>query len=374
MTISRRAFLGWIGAAGLGATIGRKADAAAGKQFDGHPDSRGVLFDNVRCIGCRNCEAGCNEVNDLPAPAKPFGDLTVLGQGRRTSPVAFTVVNRYPEDGGDPAPAYRKIQCNHCLEPACASACFVKAFTKTPSGAVTYDPSVCVGCRYCMVACPFEIPTYEYDEPLTPRVRKCTLCHPRITKGLLPGCVEACPTEALTFGRRVDLIRMARQRIGKYPDRYIDHIYGETEMGGTSWLYLSGVPYGDIGMREDLGTTSAPELTSGALHAVPMVVGLWPVLLTGIYAIAKRKEKIEKEEMEQAVSEAVEQANVEAEGKLSAALEKAEKSAERAKQTAVKKAVEEALAEAAEEDQAEEDAQSGEPEGDDADTKPKEDS
>ena len=374
MTISRRTFLGWIGAAGITSAFGKKANAAAGRQFEGYPDSRGVLFDNVLCIGCRNCEEGCNGVNDLPPPSKPFEDQTVLEQKRRTDPTAFTVVNKYPletrpQSGSSPqSPVYRKIQCNHCLEPACASACFVKALTKTPSGAVTYDASVCVGCRYCMIACPFEIPTYEYDDAFTPRVRKCTLCYPRITKGLLPGCVEACPTEALTFGKRADLLRIARRRIQQYPNRYIDHIYGEKEMGGTSWLYLSAVPYRDIGMREDLGVIPAPALTAGALHAVPMVVGLWPVLLTGIYAITKRKEKIEKEEKEQAVAEAVEQANAAGDAKLSTAMEKAEK----ARDTAIDKAVKKALEEAAEA-QAKE-SEKDEPEEADVDTKPKEDS
>ncbi len=121
--------------------------------------------------------------------------------------------------------------------------------------------SVCVGCRYCMIACPFEIPTYEYDNAFWPRVMKCTLCYPRIVKGQLPGCVESCPVEALTFGKRDQLLKIARERIRQYPDRYVDHIYGENEMGGTSWLHLSAVPFGDVGMREDLGTTPAPALT-----------------------------------------------------------------------------------------------------------------
>jgi len=351
----------------MSTALGKKADAAAGKQFKGYPDSVGVLFDNVRCIGCRSCEEGCNKANDLPSPPKPFKDLAVLDKKRRTDHATFTVVNKY--ESTDPArpPVFRKIQCNHCLEPACASACFVKAFTKTPSGAVTYDPSVCVGCRYCMVACPFEVPAYEYDEAFTPRVRKCTLCHPRITKGLLPGCVESCPTDALTFGKRKDLIRIARQRIGKHPGRYIDHIYGEKEMGGTNWLYLSGTAYSSVGMREDLGTTSAPELTAATLHAVPMVIGLWPVLLTGIYAMTKRKEKIAKEEMEQAVAEAIAETNDAAETRQSAALEKAQKAAERTRETAVKKAVEKALEEAASE------AETEKSEGADAEEKPKED-
>ena len=146
---------------------------------------------------------------------------------------------------GPPGPVYKKWQCNHCLEPACASSCFVRAFTKTPQGAVTWDGTVCVGCRYCMIACPFEIPTFEYNEPLTPRIMKCTLCNPQITSGKLtvPGCVGACPVEALVYGRRDDLIKIARKRMHDFPGRYLNQIYGEHEMGGTNWLYLSGVPF-----------------------------------------------------------------------------------------------------------------------------------
>jgi hypothetical protein len=180
----------------------------------------------------------------------------------------------------------------------------------------------------------------------------------------LPGCVEACPTEALTYGKREDLLRIGRERIAKFPERYVNHIYGENEMGGTSWLYLSSVPFKDVGMREDLGVTPAPKLTAGALSAVPMVVGLWPVLLTGIYAINQRKEKIERQEKEEAVSTALENARTEAEAKLSEAMEKAEKEKTAAIETAVSKALEEA-AKASEED-------AGDSAAEDADKKPSE--
>ena len=342
MTISRRKFLGWLGAAGVGTTLGMQAQAASPKQFPGHPGGKGVLFDSTRCIGCRKCEAACNEVNELPQPDKKFDDLTVLETKRRTDFKSFTVVNRYTPGESPAAPVFRKIQCNHCLEPACASACFVRAFTKTQSGAVTYDATVCVGCRYCMIACPFEIPTYEYDEPLTPRVRKCTLCHPRITKGKLPGCIESCPSEALTFGERNALIAVARQRIRKFPGRYVNHIYGENEMGGTSWLAIAGVPFDQIGMREDLGNIPAPTLTKGALGAVPIVVGLWPVLLTGIYAISKRKEKVAQDELEQAVAATTEEVQQAAKAELDKALESAKKQEEKEIELRVKKALEEA--------------------------------
>ncbi len=354
MSISRRKFLSWIGAAGTTAAVGKPSQAATNKHFEGYPNSKGVLHDITRCIGCRRCEDACNKVNELPPPEKPFDDLTVLEQKRRTTDKAYTIVNQYQR--GEAPQVFVKTQCNHCLEPACASVCFVAAFTKTPEGAVVYDPTVCVGCRYCMVGCPFEIPAYEYDQALAPRVMKCTMCHPRIKEGLLPGCVEACPTEALTFGERDELIAVARERIRSNPGRYIDHVYGEREMGGTSWLYISGVPFSELGLREDLGIKPAPELTAGALSIVPMVVGLWPVLLTGIYAMNKRKEKINAQEKADAVAQAVEKANAEAEAKLAAAKETAAKEKESAIAREVKKALEEAAKKEAEDSPSEPDS------------------
>ena len=343
MSVSRRRFLAWMGGAGVGATVGKRAYAGSQKNFEGYPESKGVLHDLVRCVGCRKCEAGCNKVNHLPAPEKPFDDLSVLEEKRRTHADTYTVVNKYDVTGRE-KPVFLKRQCNHCKEPACASACFVQAFKKTPEGAVTYDETVCVGCRYCMVACPFDVPTYEYEKLLTPRIMKCTMCHPLITSGErdIPGCVEACPVEALTYGERDDLIKIARDRIRKYPELYADHIYGEHEMGGTNWLYVGGVPFDEVGMRTDLGNTPAPKLTSGALAMVPAVVALWPVLLTGVWAINQRKEKIAEEEREEAVGEAVDRTRTEAEEKLAQALEKAEKDKEAAVEREVKKALEEA--------------------------------
>ena len=342
MSISRRKFLGLVSAAGLGTALGKPAHAATNKHFEGYPESLGVLYDGTLCIGCRNCEAGCNDVNDLPPPVRQFSDLSILDNRRRTDADAYTVINRYNDLKNVKGPFYRRIGCNHCLEPACASSCFVRAYTKTKTGAVIYDASVCVGCRYCMIACPFDIPAFEYNKALSPRIMKCTMCHPRTIEGKLPGCVEACPMEALTFGKRKDLIKIARERIRKYPYRYVDHIYGEHEMGGTSWLYLSHVPFKDIGMREDLGVTPAPHLTAGALGTIPMVIGLWPVLLTGIYAISKRKEKIARHEQEQAVTAALAQAGEQAEAKLSEALEKAEVKNKTVIEAAVRKALEQA--------------------------------
>ncbi len=296
MSLSRRTFIGWLSTIGLGTVFTSSSKADTDKNITYHAKAAGVLHDTTLCVGCRVCEAACNKVNLLPAPDHPFSDLSILKNKRRTTPAQYTVVNRYEDITPSGRPVFKKIQCHHCLTPACVSACFVKALQKSRQGPVIYDPSVCVGCRYCIIACPFEIPTYEYDHSKNSKLSKCNMCAPRLKKGQLPGCVEACPKEALIFGNRNDLINIAHAYIWKYPDRYIDHIYGEHEMGGTNWLYLSALPFKDLGMREDLGVIPASSLTSGALRIIPMVVGLWPFLLSGIYLMNKQKEIPTKKE------------------------------------------------------------------------------
>lgn len=300
----RRKFLNILGATGLGSLCGAaSAKASTTRTFTGHPDAVGVLHDSVRCIGCRKCEEACQKVNDLPPPEVPFDDMSVLDKVRRTEQNAYTVVNKY-QVPGRAQPVFRKQQCNHCQEPACASACFVKALRKTLEGPVVYDHKLCVGCRYCMIACPYYVPAYSYNSAWNPLVYKCTLCAPRLKEGKIPGCVEACPKEALTFGKRSELLKIARARIMAHPVLYNDFIYGEHEMGGTNWLYISPVPHQDLAQPE-LGMTSAPELTSGALSAVAMVAGIWPVLLGGAYIISKRRTKMAEEEKAEAVAKAL---------------------------------------------------------------------
>ncbi|SBV93688.1 Protein DVU_0535 [uncultured delta proteobacterium] len=335
----RRNFLKLLslsGGAAVAATTALEsvAKAASPSNITPNPAAIGVLHDSTLRIGCRRCEEACAIVNNRPAPKKPFDDLSVLDTKRRTTVDSYTVVNKYsPEDA--PRPVFRKQQCNHCQEPACASACFVKAFTKNPDGSVTYDPSLCVGCRYCMIACPFNVPSYDYNKVINPLVHKCTLCEPRLLEGKLPGCVESCPTGALLFGKRTDLVHVARERIAKTPGKYVDHIYGEKEMGGTNWLYLSPVPHEKLG-QPVLGAASVPELTSGALGSVPIIAGLWPVFLGGAYAITKRKEKVAAEEQAQAVADAVKAAEAQAEAAKQAALAKAQKEKENALAAAAK--------------------------------------
>lgn len=286
MRITRRGLFVLAGAtAGSGIALSAQARATAG-------DDRlpGVLVDTTRCVGCRGCEAACAEANHLPSP--PEGDQ-VMARPRDTSTTAFTVVNRTDApDGGD---RFGKKQCLHCLAPACASACPVRALDKQPTGPVTYDASKCMGCRYCMVACPFDVPRYEY-EALAPRVRKCTFCAPRQAQGLPPACVEACPSGALTFGRRHELLEEAKRRIYSTPDRYVHRVYGEHEAGGTSFLYVSDVPFERLALPAGVPEKPYPELVAGALGAPPMVMTLWPPLLMGLYAFSKRREEVERGE------------------------------------------------------------------------------
>ena len=343
MGITRRQFFGWMGAAvGSQVSLRSVANAASNKHFTGYSNSMGVLHDVSRCIGCRKCEAACNEVNSLLPPDRPFDDLTVLSQKRRPHANTYTIVNKF-DIAGSQLPAFVKKQCNHCKEPACVSACFVKALKKSETGAVVYDASLCVGCRYCMIACPFDIPAYEYDNPFTPEVTKCTLCQPRIEKGQLPACVEICPKEALTFGNHEELIQIARQRIRSHPDRYVDHIYGEHEMGGCNWLYISNVPFADLDMREDLGITPAPAMTSGSLAAIPVVVSLWVVFITGIHAISKRKEQMAVQDKQSAVDVVLKTEQA----RLTDTVEKLKAKAVEEKEAAIKREVKKALDEVA---------------------------
>jgi ferredoxin len=173
----------------------------------------------------------------------------------------------------------------HCYQAACATACPTEAMLKTEQGPVTWNGNKCIGCRYCMVSCPFEMPKFEYNE-WNPKLQKCTMCFERLEAGQKPACVEACPTDALMFGTRVKNLEIARHRIYSHPDEYVHHIYGENEVGGTGYIYLSAVPFDQIGFRTDLGTTPYPEYTKDFLYTVPMVLFGAPAFLLGLNALA----------------------------------------------------------------------------------------
>ncbi len=231
----------------------------------------GVLVDLTRCIGCRACENACRVRqgrSSLPLARLGYGP----GEGRLSFTSLTFVDQRVVERNGEAdirAPVKR--QCMHCVDPACVSACPVAALRKTPRGSVVYEASRCLGCRYCMIACPFNVPRYQWDSGLTPKVGKCDFCDDRIASGLSPACVSACPTGALKFGKRVEVLREAKARVGSHPERY-HSIYGEHTVGGTSWIYLADVPMEELGFRTDLPDESLAALTWRALSKVPFVV------------------------------------------------------------------------------------------------------
>jgi formate dehydrogenase iron-sulfur subunit len=275
--MDRRGFLKTslvVGAAALSSNKTNAEDKRDPEEFVG------ILVDTTRCIGCRACEVACGEEHDLLVP-------DVLNDGalekhRKTSVEQWMIVNKYETDKGD---IFVKRQCMHCYQAACATACPTEAMFKTEDGPVIWRGNKCIGCRYCMVSCPFEMPKFEYGE-WNPKIQKCTMCFERLEEGLKPACVEACPTDALMFGTRVQNLEIARHRIYSHPDEYVHHIYGENEVGGTGYIYLSAVPFDQIGFRTDLGTTPYPEYTKDFLYTVPMVLFGAPAFLLGLSALA----------------------------------------------------------------------------------------
>lgn len=285
MSIDRRKFLKIASATGAAAVSSMSRKAEASEKKEPGENSAGCLVDTVLCIGCRQCENACNRSNDRPKPGVPFTDKSVFREERRHTPYSLTVVNEYPGSPSSDTPerknTYVKYQCMHCVDPACVSACIVGALTKTRDGAVVYNATLCIGCRYCMFACPFQVPAYEYWDTLTPRVYKCEFCVDREKgTGADPACAAACPVEAIVFGKRKDLLKMAKDRIKDRPDRYEDHIYGEHEVGGTSWIYLRGRPRKEIGLLE-LPEKAPPRLTESIQHGI-FKYGAIPIAVYGV--------------------------------------------------------------------------------------------
>ncbi len=247
------------------------------------------LIDVTKCIGCRGCQVACKRWNRLEA------EQTVCNPARtnphRLSAKTWTLVEYFYLRRKIAAPAhwrFVKRQCMHCEEPACVSACPVGALRKTAQGPVMYDDARCMGCRYCMLACPFGIPRFEWEKPL-PLIRKCTFCADRLEAGRRPACILTCPTGALAAGDRADLIAQAHRRIRDNPGRYVPHVFGEREIGGTSALYLSDVPFEELGFPKALSNEARPSLTWKVLSKLPVGIVGGAVLLAGTWFIARRR-------------------------------------------------------------------------------------
>jgi len=236
-------------------------------------ESKALLIDITKCIGCQQCAVACKTGHKQAGDPEPTLSAT-----------AFTTV----EPRGD---KFVRRMCLHCDDPSCASVCPVGAITKTVQGAVRYDGAKCIGCRYCMIACPFSVPKYEWSK-LAPYVTKCDMCAERVLAGQQTLCAEACPTGATFFGNRDDLLMEAHKRIVENPGTYVPRIYGEKEVGGTSVLYISDVPFEKLGFIEPPLNQPMPTLSAAALGEVPTVVTIGGSLLAGLYWFTQRRRQV----------------------------------------------------------------------------------
>ena len=264
MGISRRSALKALVAgasATATATLGGRAEGAAPPEPP--PDAVGLLYDTTLCIGCKACVVACADANDRTRD-------TAWSDGKWMAPVDLNantknIIKLYDDKAGERT--FVKQQCMHCIDPACANACMLGALKKREFGIVSYDPDLCIGCRYCEMACPFNVPKFEWANATTPKIVKCELCKERLRDGLEPACTAVCPRKAVIYGKRSDLLREARRRIAAEPDRYVPKVYGETDGGGTQNLYLSHVPFEKLGLPT-LGDEPAPQLARSIQHTV----------------------------------------------------------------------------------------------------------
>jgi len=241
----------------------------------------GILIDTTLCTGCDRCVEACKQENKLgkDLPRRWKRNIDDLSSTRFT-----TVIQR---EGNH----FVRQLCRHCEQPACVSACIVGALKKTAEGPVIYDSAKCMGCRYCIMSCPFGIPRYDWENSI-PYIRKCTMCYPRILDGQIPACVEACPEKATTFGPCDELLREAHHRIEENPERYIQSVVGENEVGGSSIIYISDISLGFLSYNPNPGAQPLPALTWSALSKVPpLIIGIGG-LMTGIYWIVERRIKL----------------------------------------------------------------------------------
>jgi Fe-S-cluster-containing dehydrogenase component len=259
-TTDRRSFFKGVAAA---ATLSVAPSIAEAREKRVAPDdAAGLLYDTTLCVGCKACVVACKEANGMAA------DVDGYGGGLYDAPESLNdstrnIIQLYQ---GDEEWAYVKKQCMHCVDPACIGACMLGALTKGQYGVVTYDASKCVGCRYCETVCPFNVPKFEWTSA-TPKIVKCELCAPRLKEGKEPACSGVCPRKAVIFGKYADLLDEAHRRLAASPDKYVPKVYGETEVGGTQVLYLSHVPFENLGFRFSQ-SESVPHLQQSVQHGV----------------------------------------------------------------------------------------------------------
>ena len=276
MTMDRRTLLKGAAAVGAGAAVSAASPVEASTVRPvAPPDAVGMLYDATRCIGCRACVTACKTANNMPGNLyDPPNDLNAETKN---------IIKLYEGDGER---SFMKQQCMHCIDPGCVNACMIGAFKKREYGIVTWDPDRCIGCRYCQVACPYNIPKFEWDTAF-PKIVKCELCNHMLARGEEPGCCQACPKEAVIFGTYEELLADARQRIADRPERYYPagdpQIFGDTEGGGTQVLYLAGVDFEKLGLPE-LGDEGVAVQSRSIQHGLYRGF-MAPVALYGILGV-----------------------------------------------------------------------------------------
>ena len=288
MTMNRRTLLKGAAAAGAGAAVSAAVPAEASSTRPvAPPDAVGMLYDATRCIGCQACVTACKTANNMPGNLyDPPKDLS--GDTKN-------IIKLYESDGEK---SYMKQQCMHCIDPGCVNACMIGAFKKREYGIITWDRDRCIGCRYCQIACPYNVPKFEWNTA-TPDIVKCELCNHMLARGEEPGCCQACPKEAVIFGTYEELLADARQRIADYPERYYPagnpEIFGDTEGGGTQVLYLADVAFDKLGLPE-LGDEGVAAQARNIQHGVYKGF-IAPVALYGILgAVLWRNRRAAKKE------------------------------------------------------------------------------
>jgi len=302
--LSRRDFFRTGGrlAAGLGASTGAltiiapptsakergTADSEALEQLaEKAAGQAALLYDATLCIGCRACELACNEKNQLGRTDDEIFAGRPAEDARALAPDVWTYVTFHQIEGDPSTASWGKVQCMHCIEPACVSSCPVVALEKTEEGPVIYNQYKCLGCRYCELACPFLVPRFEW-ETWNPYIRKCDMCYDRQQEGKPPACVEACPTGALLWGTREELLADAKARIEASPRTYVHHVYGEHEAGGTAFLHLAGRPFDELGYRRNLPLESYREYTKQSMLSVPYVLSTLALALGSVAWMVNR--------------------------------------------------------------------------------------
>jgi len=334
MTMNRRDFLKTVAGGGglLLASHVRPAEAYMPKELP--PEAVGILYDATLCIGCKSCMVNCKIHNSAAngalyskdAKGLPYEFTTqekIWDAPNDLSSKTLTIIKAYRsgtginKDSGDNGYSFIKQHCLHCISPACVSACPVSALKKDPvNGVVYYTENRCIGCRYCQLACPFSIPKFEFEQA-SPQIRKCQLCHHRYAEGKYAACCEFCPTGASIFGKVVELRKEAQKRLElqaraeyDYPvqtvdssykmrrpvSKYVNHIYGLKEVGGTQYLLLAGIQFDLLGFNKEITDTFLPDLTWAYVSKIPSVIGAVIAGGTLAWVITRRHKNKDKEE------------------------------------------------------------------------------